>query len=104
MRSIISVNSSEGTVDIGQGGPGECSVGGGVGEMPRSEKEAISWDMVEEVGPSREWWAVFGTVAEALEGLGFAGFDRIDEGGKYLFLYALSTPASSYGASVSNYP
>lgn len=104
VRSSISVNISEGMVDIGQGGDGECSVGGGVGKMRRSEKEANSWDMLEEVGPSREWWAVFGTVTEALEGLGSAGFDRIDEGGKYLFLYALSTPASSYRASFSNYP
>jgi hypothetical protein len=27
-------------------------------------------------GPSREWWAGFGTVTGALEGFGLVGFER----------------------------
>lgn len=74
-----------------------------MGAMPRPEKEAISWDIVDGVGPSREWWAGFGTVTGALDGLGSAGIERNDDSGKCLFLYALSTPASSCRAGISKY-
>ena len=77
---------SEGTLESGHGGGGEASVGGSAGIMWREEKEAISSDMDAVGGPSREWWAVFGTVTGALDGLGSVGFDLKAEGGKCLFL------------------
>ena len=51
-------------------------------------------------GPSREWWAGFGTVTAALEGFGLAGFEAAagGGGGKCLFLYVLSTPSSNYAS------
>ena len=77
---------SDGIFEIGQGGGGDLSVGGSRPGIGREEKEAISSDTVEPGGPSREWWAGFGTVTAAFEGLGFVGFDLKDEGGKCLFL------------------
>jgi len=38
-------------------------------------------------GPWREWWAVLGTVTDALEGFGLVPFDLKEDGGKCLFLY-----------------
>lgn len=67
-------------------GEGDCSVGRGAGGIVSVEKEAISSGTVDFGGPSREWWAGFGTVTGALEGLGLIGFDLEDEGGKCLFL------------------
>ena len=73
---------STGIVDMGHGGWGDVSVvsvaacSTGIG---REAKEAMSSDVV-------EWWAGFGTVAAAFDGLGLVGFDLKDEGGKYLFL------------------
>ncbi len=77
---------SEGILERGHGGGGEASVGGLAGIMEREEKEAISSDMDAVGGPSREWWAVFGTVTGALDGLGSVGFDLEADGGKCLFL------------------
>ena len=77
---------SEGMVERGHGGGGEASVGGSAGRMEREEKEAISSNIDALGGPSGEWWAVFGTVTEALDGLGSVGFDLKAEGGKCLFL------------------
>lgn len=77
---------SEGMLERGHGGGGEASVEGSAGIMQREEKEAISSDMDAVGGPSREWWAVFGTVTGALDGLGSVGFDLKAEGGKCLFL------------------
>ena len=60
---------SSGMLAMGQGGAGLRSVGGG---SPRIEVVEYSLMRVcKEVDrPCREWWAVLGTVAEALEGLG----------------------------------
>lgn len=77
---------SEGIVEIGHGGWGDLSVGGSSTGIEREEKEAISSEIVDAGGPSREWWAGLGTVAAALDGLGLVGFDLKDEGGKCLFL------------------
>lgn len=46
-------------------------------------------------GPSREWWAVFGTVTGAFEGFVLGGFEAKEEGGKCLFLYFKSTRGSN---------
>ena len=77
---------SDGIVEIGHGGLGVLSVGGSRTGIGREEKEAMSSDIVEAGSPSREWWAVFGTVTAALDGLGSVGFDLKDDGGKCLFL------------------
>lgn len=77
---------SEGRVEMGHGGEGDASVGGSAGGMDRNEKDARSWAVDETGGPSREWWAVLGTVTVALEGFGSVGFDLKDDGGKCLFL------------------
>jgi len=77
---------SEGTVEIGEGGGGDASIGVSAGGIDREEKEAISCDMDDAGGPSREWWAGLGTVTAALEGFGLAGFDLNEDGGKCLFL------------------
>ena len=77
---------SDGIVEIGHEGWGDVSVGDSWTSIGREEKEAISSDIVEAEGPSREWWAVFGTVTAAFEGFGLGGFDLKDEGGKCLFL------------------
>ncbi len=84
-------------VEMGQGVWGEGSVSGGIAGMARPAKEAMSSEIagIEAGGPSREWWAGLGTVTGALEGLGLVGFDLVDEGGKYLLRYMISTPASS---------
>lgn len=42
--------------------------------MVREEKLAMRFWRLEE-RPSREWWAVLGTVTEALEGFGSAGLE-----------------------------
>jgi hypothetical protein len=81
---------SSGSSANGQGGAGVPSIAGGAGSIERSEKLIIN-SLIVRGGPSREWWAVFGTVAEAFEGLGFVGFVELDEGGKCLFLYLRST-------------
>ena len=70
---------SSGTVAIGHGGAGERSVGGGSPEIDKVENSASRfWSEVER--PCREWWAVLGTVADALEGLGSCGFEFVDAG------------------------
>lgn len=71
---------------MGHGGEGDWSVGGGQGGMASVEKEEMSSGIVDFGGPSREWWAGFGTVTGALEGFGLVGFDLEVEGGKCLFL------------------
>ena len=59
---------------MGHGGAGLRSVGGG---SPRIE--VCEYPLIrvcrEEERPWREWWAVFGTVTDALEGFGSCGFD-----------------------------
>lgn len=45
---------SDGSAEIGHGGGGDVSVGGSSTGMEREEKEAMSSDMVEAGGPSRE--------------------------------------------------
>ena len=82
----ILIRISDGIVEIGHGSWGDLSVGGPSTSMGREEKEAMSSDIVEAGGPCREWWAGFGTVAAALDGLGLIDFDLKDEGGKCLFL------------------
>ena len=77
---------SDGMTEIGHGGGGDPSVGGSTGHIDSEEKEAMSCEIVDAGGPPREWWAGFGTVTGALEGLGFVGFDLNEEGGKCLFL------------------
>lgn len=77
---------SDGIVEIGHGGWEGLSMGVSWGGIGREEKDAMSSDIVEAGGPSREWWAVFGTVTAALDGLELVGFDLKDEGGKCLFL------------------
>lgn len=47
---------------------------GAAGSIVRPEKPAMSSLMVCG-GPSREWWAVFGTVTDALDGFGLRGFE-----------------------------
>jgi len=92
---------SSGREASGHGGWGEASVGGGMGSMRRVEKLSTSWRRLagrEEWAalPCREWWAGLGTVTGALDGLVWVGFDFLKaEGGKCLFLYALSTSSSS---------
>lgn len=81
----ILIRVSEGTLEIGHGGGGDPSTSGSAGGMGRGEKEAMSCD-VDVGGPSREWWAGFGIVTAALDGLGLDGFDLDDEDGKCLFL------------------
>ncbi len=77
---------SEGTMEMGHGGEGEASVGGSADGMDKEEKEVMSCEIDEAGGPSREWWAVLGTVTAALDGFGLVGFDVKEDGGKYLFL------------------
>jgi len=77
---------SSGMAAIGHGGAGIPSIAGGVGSIIRSENPAMSCLTV--CGdPSREWWAVLGTVTEAFEGFGFGGFEAKYEGGKCFCLY-----------------
>ncbi len=83
-RMLIRI--SDGIFEIGHGGAGRLSVGGSSIGMRREEKEAISSVIVDAGGPSREWWAGFGTVTAAFDGFRFVGFDLKDEGGKCLFL------------------
>ena len=66
--SNISTTISSGILDIGHGGAGLRSVGA---SSPRIEVLAYSLIRLWYVGerPCREWWAVLGTVAEALDGL-----------------------------------
>lgn len=73
-------------MEMGQGSGGERSVGGGAESIDIEEKDVMSSESDDFGGPSREWWAGFGTVTGALEGLRFAGFDLKEEGGKCLFL------------------
>ena len=68
------------------------------GSSPRIEREENPSIMDWSVGgrPSREWWAVLGTVAEAAEGLGSwdfccGGFDLKYEAGKCFALYSSCT-------------
>jgi hypothetical protein len=67
--SNISTMISSGMREIGLGGAGLRSVGAG---SPRIDVLAYSlirfWYLGERL--CREWWAVLGTVAEALDGLG----------------------------------
>ena len=77
------------------GGKGDSSVSGGVGAIIAEAQEAMSSEIDEAGGPSREWWAVFGTVTGSSDGLGLMDCKVDEDGGKYLFLYVLSTPASS---------
>lgn len=66
------------------------SIAGGAGAMERLLKLVISC-LIDCGGPSREWWAVFGTVTEAFEGFGLEDFEAKEEDGKCLFLYFRST-------------
>jgi hypothetical protein len=54
---------------------------GGAGSTLRLTNPAMSC-FIACGGPSREWWAGLGTVTAALEGFGFAVFERKYEGGK----------------------
>ncbi len=80
------MRTSDGITEIGQGGGGDPSTSGSTGGIEREAKDAISCGIIDTGGPRREWWAGFGTVTGALDGLGFVGFDLNDEGGKCLFL------------------
>ena len=91
----ISIRISDGMDAIGQGGGGNRSRTGRTPCIVDVDNEAMSWDKLDFGGPSREWWAGFGTVTAALDGLGLAISEVNDDGGKCLFLYILSTPASS---------
>lgn len=84
-RSML-IRISDGTVEIGHVGGGDLSVGGSRTGIWSEEKEAMSSDIVEAGGPSREWWAGFGTVTAAFDGFGLLDFELEEEGGKYLFL------------------
>ena len=57
-------------MEMGEGGAGDASVGGGVPWIARVAKEAMSSEMLllADGDPWREWWAGFGTVGEALVG------------------------------------
>ncbi len=50
------------------------SIAEGAGAIARPAKPAIS-SLIGSGGPSREWWAGFGTVAAALDGFRFVAFD-----------------------------
>ncbi len=50
----ILTRSSEGTLEIGQSGGGDASVGDSAGGIGTEEKEAMSSDIVGAGGPSRE--------------------------------------------------
>lgn len=101
---------------MGHGGGGENSVGGGAPTMERPEKSLMRLCRDLE-RPCREWWAVLGTVGEALEGFGSSGLvvpSKVDEegpgiggagflkyeGGKCFALYVSWTLASSYNMSI----
>ena len=71
---------SAGTCEIGDGEMEEASVGGSQGGMERAAKVAISSEMDPGGASAREWWAVLGTVADALEGLGDVGFGIMGAG------------------------
>ena len=77
---------SEGTFEIGHIDWEDSSFVVSSTGMGREENEAMSSDTVDTGGPSREWWAGFGIVIGAFDGLGLVGFDLEDEGGKCLFL------------------
>ena len=77
---------SSGSSAKGHGAAGVPSTGAGAGSMERPEKPAMSC-LIDCGGPSREWWAVLGTVTEAFDGFGLVGFEMKEEGGKCLFLY-----------------
>lgn len=77
---------SSGISAIGHGGAGERSVGAGALAMERPVNSVISSEIVGGRAVS-EWWAVFGTVTDALEGFGSMGFGAgKDEDGKCFFL------------------
>ena len=88
------MSSSEGTTEIGQGAKGDLSVSGGAGLITAEAQEAISSEIDGAGSPSREWWAVFGTVTGSSDGLR-VGLAVDEDGGKCFVLYVLSTPASS---------
>lgn len=77
---------SEGIFAIGQGRGSVPSVGGVAAGTVVLAKEAIRSLVVEVEGPSREWWAVFGTVTGAFDGFRSVGFILEFDGGKCLFL------------------
>jgi hypothetical protein len=54
--------------------------------MERLENPAMNC-FIDCGGPSREWWAGFGTVTDVFDGFRFAGIDIKEECGKCLFLY-----------------
>jgi hypothetical protein len=66
---------SSGSSARGHGGAGVPSIAGGAGSIDRPENPAIS-SLIVCGGPSREWWAVLGTVTEALEGFDFETFEE----------------------------
>lgn len=70
------VRISSGRAAIGQGAGAEREVSGSLAEIWRPEKVSTSCLIVggrasAAEGPWSEWWAGLGTVAEALEGLGW---------------------------------
>ena len=77
--SNISTMISSGMLEIGLGGAGLRSVGGGSPRMEVLEYSLIRFWYVGE-RPCREWWAVLGTVAEALDGLGSWSLGTADDG------------------------
>jgi hypothetical protein len=86
----ISTRISDGKDEIGHGGAGECSVGGGAGGIDKFEKHAIRSEI------DRVWSCGEPRVAftEASDEFGFPGFVGKEEGGKCLFLYFWSTRSS----------
>lgn len=86
---------------MGQGGGGEPSTSGGAPWMDRPAKlEIISRSDGGFAGGSEdEWWAGFGTVGDALEGLGWEGAGLGTMAwGKCFFLYWRSTRWSICGS------
>lgn len=80
------IRSSEGRLEIGQGGGRDASVEGSAGGMETEENEAMSSDAVEAAGPSRGWWVESGLTVAVLDGFRFVDFELKDDGGKCLFL------------------
>lgn len=76
----ICMRISSGKSAIGHGGAGVPSISGGAGSIDKSEKLSINC-LIVGGGPSSEWCAVLGTVADALDGFVFVDFGGKATGG-----------------------
>jgi hypothetical protein len=70
----IPTSISSGRAARGHGGAGVPSITGGAGSIERPENPAMS-SLIVCGCPWREWWAVLGAVADALEGFVLVGFE-----------------------------